>query len=423
MKNIYILALFFLLMVTAVLGQFYLRKETSNEIWLAQANTYLEGLLVLDGEINESMIRNRFNLDSSYDNLAKATRAFSEGRTNLSIHLNNKPSVMGALKGKINRLEVLFESKKDVIESFKSHNAVLRNSVIYAPTVGHELIDISSRLPESMMLEKSLYTLNTNILKYTHSNFDEKPEAIRMQLNQLDSDGYEFPGFAGITYSEFNNHVQTVLDEKPSTDQYLASALLVPVKEELYEIKDRLSYVASASSAIYNKVDYFLSAYFAVFLISFLFLAFILYRHRESISVAVEARTRVIESENINLRKTLNSDTPILFSNPKSVDTLELLQGSLRNATRNLGALQFQIVEVNRLVDWIKKLSDTLSHGSTDKSQANDLIKKVVINYRDLYKRHVFNDMQNILRDSKENVDSARNLSSELNDNSKGAPA
>ncbi len=412
MKYYYVLLLFFVLLIAAVFGQFYLREEATNEAWQADANAHLEQLLVIDGNINESMVKTRFNLELNYDNLTNNTRAFSDQINALVSHVSNKPSIMNALQVNIDRLWVIFENKKDVIESFKSHNSVLRNSVLYTPAVGNELIDISSRMPELMQLEKSLYELNTNILKYSHSNFDEHPDTIRRQLDSLQMGEHELPDYASIAYSEFSNHVQTVLNEKPSTDQYLASALLIPIKEDVLEIQDDLFHLMRVSNTFESKFDYFLIAYFAIFGLSFMLLAFLLYNRNKSVDAAVQSRTRKIEAEYVNLKKAVEENQQ--FGSDDDVQSLQQLDASLGKAGRNLNALQFQVVEVNRLVDWIKKLSDSLTHGNVDKSKANELIKKVVVHYRDLHKRSVFENMQSVLKDSEEDLQNAREVSVEL---------
>ena len=414
MKYFYVLALFFVLLVVAVFGQFYLRKEASDEAWQATANAHLEQLLVIDGNINESMVKTRFNLELNYDNLANNTRAFSDQLRALLRHLGSKQSVLDAVQWKIDRLRIIFENKKDVIESFKSHNSVLRNSVIYTPAVGEELIDLSSRLPEAMQLEKSLYELNTNILKYSHSNFDERPEIIKRQLDNLRSEDYTLPDFASLAYSEFSNHVQTVLNEKPSTEQYLASALLIPVKDEVLEIKGDLFHLMRVSNTLDSKIDYLLIAYFAIFTLSFLLLAVLLYNRKQSIDTAVRLRTQEVQAENVGLKKSLEDLDSSQIVSEGGMQALQQLDNSLGQAKRNLSALQFQVVEVNRLIGWIKKLSDSLTHGNVDKTKANELLKKVVIHYRDLHKRSVFDGMQSVLKDSAQDVQEARNVSLEL---------
>ncbi len=414
MKNIYILVLFILLLVGGLISQYYLRKESNDLAWHAIASVHLERLLVIDGHINESIVKTRYNLENNYDNLAANVRAFSDEIKALVKHMHARPEISLAVQEDIDRLRDAYENKKDVTENFKSHNSVLKNSVLYAPTVGSELIKISSQVPEGEQFSQYLSELNTNVLKYSHSTFEEHPEVVTTQFNELNTQDQSLPVIASIAYSEFSNHVQTVLDEKPFVEQYLATALLMPIADQVFGVKSHLDGMMLKAAETGQQVNYFTIAYFSVFALSVLLLGLRFSRANGSIATAVESRTRDIEAEYLKLKEASensDADSQLSASDMHAIHAMDTMVG---NVSRNIGSLQFRVIEMDRFFAWVKKLSDTFNHENVDKAKANELIKKVVIYYRDLARRKVFDEVHEVLKDSEQGLQDVKEQSAGL---------
>jgi signal transduction histidine kinase/CheY-like chemotaxis protein/HPt (histidine-containing phosphotransfer) domain-containing protein len=179
----------------------------------------------LDARWELDVLRSRTGLSHHYDRLADSVVEMTRLRETL------RPALPAAA-GKA--LDESIEHKTRLVDSFKSHNAVLRNSLAFLSTAADELdksmagarVDIDRVLLDCPM--------------YSHAPSAEKAAAISGELERLDAQMRSRPS-ARADFEVFASHVRTVLREQTVVDGLLGEISSVPTAANIDAIDDILS--------------------------------------------------------------------------------------------------------------------------------------------------------------------------------------
>lgn len=174
-----------------------------------------------DGTINQSVLKSRYSLATSYDPLVRAVN----DQKLLQQELADIPSFIGGDKGKIQGIltenSKTFEAQEDTIEQFKSQNSVLKNSLTYLPNLVRELKQ-KGVAKEGSILSDML----ENMLIYTQSSDQSLVPKIQGQLNQLQPTSQ-----TDANVKLAIAHAQIILDRKPKLDALVKTILTQPTAQ------------------------------------------------------------------------------------------------------------------------------------------------------------------------------------------------
>lgn len=245
-----ILLTFFSIMLVVFMSFFLLSK--SFNLANKEYKIYKDNLIKiqeLDAEFNQEILKSRYELYTSYDPLVKNLR----DKKSLQAELTNIPSfISGETKKELKiilvRLNNLLEEKVTLSESFKSRNALLKNSLRYLPLLTNQLetkFDSQQRsenlTPTQLAnLRSTLNQLIRNLLLYNvvaDENIQSEIESLKTQLSQL------FIEY-GLTEEEFpvslvESHTNIILNIKPQVEQ-LTTRLISPLKNDIKTIESFL---------------------------------------------------------------------------------------------------------------------------------------------------------------------------------------
>ncbi len=232
--KINVLLLSLLLITGIALGVFYHKnaEESAHENYMVSVNL-MNQLKQTDAGLNVLLLKSRYGLQADYDELARKSVLLSDSfsklkKSNIARYLDTDVPLADALR----EYEEQINLKIDLVESFKSHNAVLRNSIKYAPPLGDELISTLENKPEgdASLLKK------INQALYRWSLYGDKEQADIIQDNVrkiLDL----LPLFSNeIPLLEYNSHVIAVVDEQEQTQNYLQNALAIDSEKTLSKL-------------------------------------------------------------------------------------------------------------------------------------------------------------------------------------------
>jgi two-component system NtrC family sensor kinase len=229
--------LLILVLLLAGFGLYYYKIElTGNE---AIRHDITERLLIIDGldsKVNDFALRNRYSLDNNYDKLAQSSSLLNKSIEDLeNTYFKETDESVNPLHRKFKELRSEIEIKKNLIENFKSHNSILKNSQKYAPVAGKKLMLIAEEenLPDAAKLysEVIMELLEFSLLGTVSSN--EKLDSTLPKLLEVEK---QMPEYALSTSIEFINHLNTVIREKKLTDNYLSKALASSTKSHLSDL-------------------------------------------------------------------------------------------------------------------------------------------------------------------------------------------
>ena len=115
----------------------------------------------MDLQLDEQVIKLRSRLQNNYDPLVTASR---EMKLRFDELKNGEYAILhsdGRIDGLMRKLDQAIEHKAELLEAFKSHNAVLKNSLSYLPRTVEETIQLA---PDDPVLKTGLHDLLRNVL-------------------------------------------------------------------------------------------------------------------------------------------------------------------------------------------------------------------------------------------------------------------
>jgi len=183
-----------------------------------------------DAAVNESILKARYALLTSYDPLV---RAMSE-QLGLQTDLKQVPGFIGdpqVLQQQLQKNNQIFTQKEELIEDFKSKNAVLKNSLTYLPELVKEIRQgsLSQGLTggETVQLEAML----DNVLLYSLSDDEELVPQIKQQMAQLETQSKQNQASKSIKLAIA--HTSMILEYKPQVDALTRNILKLPTVEAI----------------------------------------------------------------------------------------------------------------------------------------------------------------------------------------------
>jgi PAS domain S-box-containing protein len=253
-----------ILLVAALLALFAFLIVKAQSVDGEEHNRYRAGVLQLkesDASLDQAILRTRYRLFNSYDplnvELARVQKLYASVET--------PPRYIdkaGALEMRT-EWELFGEELKredQLIQKFKSHNAILNNSQRYFPVatrnfrqhLGPSDSDLSLRLDE----------FTKDVLRYCLSPSADLDEQIRNQLNSLSQIVVARKSADNGELRIILNHARSILDQQRVVDRLLKELIDVPTSphaEKLYNLQASQYEAAVRSSNFFRFILYLLS--------------------------------------------------------------------------------------------------------------------------------------------------------------------
>ena len=139
-----------------------------------------------------------------------------------------------------------FQEKADLVERFKSHNSVLRNSLAFLPTAEDDIQSRLAGLDDAQRLSQQniaidTYDLLLSSLEFAQVSSEDKAADILVGLNKLAVNKERLPEAMHEPVEILSNHVSVILREQPVVNQLLEKITSIPVAQRLDEINALLN--------------------------------------------------------------------------------------------------------------------------------------------------------------------------------------
>lgn len=159
----------------------------------------LRQLKQTDAEWNVNLLKTKIGLENNYDAIAKPLPLLESLKSNLTSTLLLQKSNSAfdlQLQQSIVNYEKLMDEKINLIDQFKSKNAILRNSLRFLPTATSETIDALNKGVESFKLrldlQRSINSILIDVMTYSSgsdpqlkSRIDDSVNFLRQKTGQL----------------------------------------------------------------------------------------------------------------------------------------------------------------------------------------------------------------------------------------------
>src|SRR5207248_1258905 len=204
--------------LASILAFLYVRTQGSDASSYFENVASLRQLKQLDARWELDVLKTRMGIDSSYDSLVDPLVDLNELRDKLkAVVTNQSHSSAAALAKGGDAFEQALLAKTRLIEHFKSHNSVLRNSLAFLPTAAD---DVQKTITDSAngdqkVLRRLTASVNEILLEsmvYSHAASSDKAAEVEVALDRL-ADPASLQTPVAESLKVFTSHVQTVLRE------------------------------------------------------------------------------------------------------------------------------------------------------------------------------------------------------------------
>lgn len=227
------------LLLTAALLLFYARSRDYDASSYFANIALLRHLKQLDASWELNVMKSRVGLSLNYDALVDPLPDVATLPQQLALLRQNAPEpVRKKLEQVLRAFQQAMNEKARLIEAFKSHNAVLRNSLVFLPVAA---ADAGPPGAAPGGLDGAVNALLLATLVYTEAPAPEHLAAVRAQLAAVQAFRAQRDSASLLKLDIFLAHVRTVLREHAQVNALLARIAQAPTAAHLDEINNLLT--------------------------------------------------------------------------------------------------------------------------------------------------------------------------------------
>ena len=256
----------------AVLGVLYAKSSKVDAERRAEVESYLRQLKQLDAEWNVDVLRSRMELNKNYDPLVGPLRAVADLQARLRV-------AAGAIRQQdaaraVNELADVVNEKTDLVEQFKSENAILKNSLRYVPTAVDELREqirharstYPARSDQWDLLEARSNRILNDVLRYNLFPDASVARNIEFAVAELGLGSEIYGDTIGRSVDNLARHTRVILRQRSIEDVVLGRLLTLPVRQKIDALGEVFDGDFAAAIDEGNRYRNYLVAYSVVLL-------------------------------------------------------------------------------------------------------------------------------------------------------------
>lgn len=320
------------LTLSSALGFLYSKSNEHDKSAYFENRALLKTLKQLDAELELDVLKSRMGIDQNYDTLAEIQTSLNSYVEQFSTAMSTQLHADEAFKN-ITSLRQTAQQKAELVERFKSHNSVLRNSLMFLPTAAEELKQSlpTTEKSSSAKIEARIDAILLEAMIYSQASSSESAGKINAAISELATTEKSLAPPVQERLQLFTEHVNTVLREVREVNQLLKLIDLAPTPARLDDIVgviDREEQQAMAQSDRYRR---YLLLFSAGLISLFVYAVIRLVRSHATIK-GVNAQLKEI---NENLEQRVQERTQELAG------SLSLLNATLDSTADGIVAIQF----------------------------------------------------------------------------------
>ena len=231
--------------LASILVFLYVRTNAHDATGYFENVVLLRHLKQLDARWELDVLKSRMGIDTSYDSLVDPLGALNQLQEKLQSDMARQYGGEAGKPFHLNaQLHQAIDAKTRLVEHFKSHNSVLRNSLAFLPTAANDLgksLRPSAGAAALSDISTVVSQLLLKIMVFSQSPSEEAAVDIRAQLGQLSSEKKHLPVDLDGKLDIFASHVRAVLIEQPAVNALLREIAAVPTAADIDVLDNLLS--------------------------------------------------------------------------------------------------------------------------------------------------------------------------------------
>jgi signal transduction histidine kinase len=196
-------------------------------------------LTAIDARLSQELLRSRAGLSTHYDTIVRNVQELRDLVNGLAV----VPAFLQTaevvdVRARLGTMSGLVDEKENIIESFKSNNAVLRNSQRFLPVAARAL---SERTPPRLDVDQRLHLLLSTLMQLDNARDREVSVNVKTAIDALRAWAPADPSSEQDLAKDIAvllQHADIVAERKPILDALVDNALSVPLSEASAELED-----------------------------------------------------------------------------------------------------------------------------------------------------------------------------------------
>ncbi|MDP3739435.1 MAG: hypothetical protein Q8R02_18750, partial [Hyphomonadaceae bacterium] len=233
------------LVLTSILAFLFVRAQGHNTSSYFENVAIVRQIKQLDARWELDVMKSKTGINANYDSLVNPLSDLNQLQENLKTRVSGeRHEAATALAAADDAFDGAIWEKTRLIERFKSHNSVLRNSLVFLPTAADDVraMIFAGGKGDLEALRKVSSAVNTVLLEtlvYSQTPSEEAAAKIETRLKRLQAAGGELPASVRDGLDVFVSHTRTALREQPLVNDLLRSIAAVPTTTRIDDL-DRL---------------------------------------------------------------------------------------------------------------------------------------------------------------------------------------
>ncbi|MBK5408089.1 ATP-binding protein [Pseudomonas yamanorum] len=290
-------------------------KSSSEQTTYTESRDLIREIKQLNSQWDSEVLKARIALTHNYDPLVAPLKEINDLWAQLerreSQNTHEDPAHWQSSQDAYRQA---IQEKARLVEQFKSHNAVLRNSLAFLPTAEDDiqaqflaLTDGDKLLQQSIATDT--YDVLLSSLEFAQVTSDDKAADILVGLNKLAINKLSLPESFQVPVEILSKHISLILREQPVVNDLLERIAAVPLADHLDDLTNQLNQDQAAADLLDQKYHRYLLVFSTLLVALLLYLAIRLLRSfaeinrvnralhvvNENLEQRVEERTRELK--------------------------------------------------------------------------------------------------------------------------------
>jgi diguanylate cyclase len=209
-------------------GWLYYKTQAVNIDLQDQFTPELRALKQLDVEWDANILKSRIGINNNYDPVTTPLNYVRnmEEHLGLSLQIDRGNTLSPALT----KLKSIFNEKEELVEQFKSQNAILRNSLHYFPTAVEEFNQLLKHAVTKDSIQKRAFdkmeikvnALLTTILRFNLTPDTDLERKVRLIIDAIEADIPGYPAELKESLTLMMKHARILLRQRMKEDELIA---------------------------------------------------------------------------------------------------------------------------------------------------------------------------------------------------------
>ncbi|MDQ0979328.1 DAHL domain-containing protein [Pseudomonas synxantha] len=345
------------LLLVSTLVFLYLKSSRDQTASYTQSRDLIRQLQQLNAQWDSEVLKARIAITHNYDPLvtplAEMTRLWADLQSRDTYH---NPVDLPRWRSSQEAYQAAIQEKARLVDQFKSHNAVLRNSLAFLPTAEDDIqaqfneIDDEGRL-RLQGVATDTYDLLLSSLEFAQVTSDERAADILVGLGKLAINKESLPSDFQAPVEILSNHISLILREQPLVNSLLERIAAVPVAERLDELTTHLNQDQQTADLVDHQYHRYLLVFSTLLVVLLLYLAMRLLRSFAEINRvnrALQAANETLEQRVERRTQQLKDAQSELMDSARQAGMAEIATNVLHNVGNVLNSVNISADLVTR---------------------------------------------------------------------------